>query len=144
MIKHINKKSIRRYLTDQLTGNFAGFLIGMSATGLVSQFFETRSVRNLWGITAHKKVLDKETFSNLEWVLSILIGFLVFEIMTKIVKGEISKHYPRYKFRFFRWIIQYKIVERLTTFSIHLSTKNTLFFGAVFQGLRQARSRFQS
>ena len=105
MKKYFNKTNIQRYLLDQLTGNFAGFLIGTSATGLLSHFFETRSVRNLWGLTAHKKILDKETFSNLEWILSILIGFLVFELMTKVVKPKLVQYYPHYKFSALRLMI---------------------------------------
>lgn len=115
MKKYLNKTNIQQYLLDQLTGNFAGFLIGTSATGLLSHFFETRSVRNLWGLASHKKILDKETFSNLEWVLSLLIGFLVFELMTKLVTPKLMQHYPLYKFKVLRLMIvsshQFKIVQ---------------------------------
>ncbi len=106
MKKYLNKTNIQQYLLDQLTGNFAGFLIGTSATGLLSHFFETRSVRNLWGLTAHKKILNKETFSNLEWILSILIGFLVFELMTKVVKPRLAIYYSRNKFTLLRWMVR--------------------------------------
>lgn len=53
-MKYFNRKAITQYLYDQLTGNFAGFLIGLSATSLVSQFFETRSLKNFWGLGAKK------------------------------------------------------------------------------------------
>ena len=115
MKKYLNKTNVQQYLLDQLTGNFAGFLIGTSATGLLSHFFETRSVRNLWGLTAHKKIMDKETFSNLEWILSLLIGFLVFELMTKVVKPKLVLLYPQYKFKALRWMIvasrEFKIMQ---------------------------------
>ena len=106
MKKYLNKTNIQQYLLDQLTGNFAGFLIGTSATGLLSHFFETRSVRNLWGLTAHKKIVNKETFSNLEWILSILIGFLVFELMTKVVKPRLALYYSRNKFTLLRLMVR--------------------------------------
>ena len=73
-MKIVSRKVVLRYLYDQLTGNFAGFLIGMSATTLVSQFYETRGLRNLWGLTSKKTVVDKDTFSNLEWIISIVIS----------------------------------------------------------------------
>jgi len=143
MKKLFNKRRIFQYLRDQLTGNFAGFLIGMSATSLVSHFFETRSLRNLWGLTAHKKVLAKETFSNLEWIFSIVIGFVVFEIMTKVVKERIIRNYPRYKFPLLRWILRNQLHVKLKTYQIQLRGNRIMFFGAVFQGVKQACSRFQ-
>lgn len=102
-MKYLQRKVILKYIYDQLTGNFMGFLIGMSATGLVSHFFETRSIKNLWGLAAHKRVVDKDTFSNLEWIISIIIGFIVFEIVTKVLKEKLNKNYPRYKFKALRW-----------------------------------------
>src|SRR5688572_32543797 len=104
-MQKLSLKTISRYLYDQLTGNFLGFLIGASATKLVSQFFETRGLKNLWGLTAKKTVVDKGTFANLEWIISILIGFIVFEIMTMIVKARIDQHAPGIKTRLFRWAI---------------------------------------
>ena len=90
-----------------------GFIVGMSATGLVSHFFETRSIKNLWGLAAHKKVVAKSTFSNLEWIISILIGFIVFEIMTKVVKEKLDRNLPRYKFRLFRWIVARRVRAKI-------------------------------
>ena len=90
-----------------------GFILGMSATGLVSHFFETRSIKNLWGLAAHKKVVAKSTFSNLEWIISILIGFIVFEIMTKVVKEKLDRNLPRYKFRLFRWIVARRLRAKI-------------------------------
>lgn len=103
-MKYLKRKQILKYLYDQLTGNFMGFLIGMSASGLVSHFFETRSIKNLWGLAAHKRVVDKDTFSFLEWAISILIGFVVFEIVTKVIKERLDKNYPKYKFKVLRWL----------------------------------------
>ena len=99
-------KKITYYLYDTLTGTFAGFVIGMMATGLVSRFFETKSFKNLWGLTAKKKVVDKDTFSYLEWTVSVVIGFLVFEIFTKVVKKKIQEIAPIYKVKLKRWIIR--------------------------------------
>src|SRR5688572_11744907 len=127
-MRHVNRKVITQYLYDQLTGNFAGFLIGISATGLVSQFFETRSLRNLWGLGAKKTVVDKETFSNLEWIVSIVIGFIAFEIMTKVVKEKIDKYSPLYKFRILRWMVKNQWHVRLRSYKTGLTHKRIVFY----------------
>lgn len=100
-----SKKVAFNYFYSQLTGNFLGFIVGMSATGLVSQFFEKRSIKNLWGITSRKTVVDKDTFAALEWCVSILIGFIVFEMVTKGLKQWLEKRGPGIKRSFFRFLI---------------------------------------
>jgi hypothetical protein len=95
---------LAKYLYDNFTGNFIGFVIGMASTRLVSHFFATRSIKNLWGLTSRKTVIDKTTFSNLEWAISILIGFVVFEIISKIIKTKMDEWIPKYKESFIRWM----------------------------------------
>ena len=130
-MKLVSRKVVFKYLYDQLTGNFAGFLIGMSATSLVSRFFETRGLRNLWGLSSKKTVVDKETFSNLEWIISIVIGFIVFEIFTKVLKERINKNFPTYKYKFFRWIVAHQWHTKLrSTFAI-LNNKRIVLFAAM-------------
>lgn len=89
------KTSIQRkffeYLYSNFVGNFLGFAIGMASTRLVSHFFTTRSIRNLWGLAARKPVVDKQTFTALEWMISILIGFIVFEIISKYIRRKIDE-----------------------------------------------------
>src|SRR5215210_3765926 len=103
-MKHRSIKKIAHYIYDKATGTFAGFVIGMAATGVVSRYFETRSIRNLWGLTAKKKVVDKQTFGQLEWIFSILIGFIVFDIITKVIRKKIDALLPRYKIMLLRWM----------------------------------------
>ena len=101
----VSRKGIARYLYESLTGNFLGFLIGLSASGLVSKFFEARSIRNLWGLTSKKTVVSKEMFGWLEWIIALIIGFVVFEIVNKVLKQYVQDQYPVFKRRFFRWMI---------------------------------------
>jgi hypothetical protein len=143
-MQKLSLKTVYKYLYDQLTGNFLGFLIGASATGLVSQFFETRGLKNLWGLTAKKTVVDKGTFQNLEWIISIVIGFIVFEIMTKVVKAKLEKHLPTYKRMLFRWIIKVNLHEKIRSMQLSLNEKRTVFFVAVHQGVKQGLSRFSN
>ena len=89
-MKTRNTKKFLEYLYSNFTGNFLGFVIGMASTRLVSHFFTTRSIKNLWGLTARKTVVDKQTFSAMEWAVSIIIGFIVFEVISKWAKKKIE------------------------------------------------------
>jgi hypothetical protein len=86
-----------QYVYSNYTGNFIGFAIGMASTRLVKYFFTTRSIKNLWGLTAKKTVVDRQTFSFMEWMISIIIGFLVFEIISKWVKKKMNPYLLKYK-----------------------------------------------
>lgn len=143
-MKNVNKKTVLSYLYSQLTGNFTGFLIGASATGLASQFFETRSVKNLWGLTAKKTVVDKETFHELEWIISIVIGFIAFEIVTKVVKEKLEQNFPRYKRTAFRWIVRENLHHKARSLSAQITAKGAVFYSGVHQGAKQAFNRFSS
>jgi type II secretory pathway component PulF len=141
-MKKITVKTTLKYLYDQLTGNFAGFLIGVSATGLVSQFFETRSFKNLWGLTAKKTVVRKETFQELEWILSIVIGFIAFEIVTKVIKERLERNFPTFKVTVFRWIIRKNLHHKFRSFIALLTDKGIVFYTGVHQGVRQVFNRY--
>ena len=80
-----------QYLYNNFLGNFIGFAIGMASARLVSHYFATRSLKNLWGLTSHKTVIDKNTYSNLEWIVSLVIGFIVFEIISKWIKKRLDE-----------------------------------------------------
>jgi hypothetical protein len=141
-MKYLDRKVILKYLYDQLTGNFMGFLIGLSASSLVSKFFETRSIKNLWGFTSKKTVVDKETFSNLEWIISIVIGFVVFEVMTKVVKEKIDKYFPLYKYRFLRWLVRNNLHQRLKNCKDSINGKRVLFFATVHNTVKNTFAKY--
>ena len=90
-------KNFALYLYNNFIGNFIGFAIGMASTRLVSHFFTTRSIRNLWGVAARKTVVDKQTFSGMEWAISIVIGFVVFELVSKWMKKKLDEMMPKFK-----------------------------------------------
>ncbi|WP_336518298.1 hypothetical protein [Pollutibacter soli] len=91
------------YLYSNFIGNFLGFIIGMASTKLVGNFFTTRSIKNLWGLTAKKTVVDKQTFHAFEWMIAIIIGFVVFEIISKWIKMKVDGLLPKYKAT--KWIV---------------------------------------
>lgn len=89
-----SKKEALDYLKGQAVSHFVGFYVGLSSTGLVSQFFETRSFSNLWGILATKPLIDARTFHVLERIFAVLIGFVVFEIISKNLGPLIQRWKP--------------------------------------------------
>ena len=115
-----------------------GFLIGMSATGLVAQFFETRSIRNLWGLTAKKTLVDKNTFAYLEWFISLVIGFVVFEIFTNYVKRYLDIYTPQFRIKMFRWIVKINLRQRIKNLRIKSNGGRVAFFAAMHHGTRAA------
>lgn len=92
-MKTISQK-LALYLFNNFTANFIGFAIGMASTRLVSYFFATRNLKNLWGLTSRKTVVDKQTFGILEMTVSILIGFIVFEIISKAIQKKMEESGP--------------------------------------------------
>ena len=49
-----DRKTIFNYLSEQVIGRFTGFMVGLWASRLISHFFTTRSIHNLWGLTARE------------------------------------------------------------------------------------------
>lgn len=103
-MKNIDSKSFFKYLYNNFIANFIGFAIGIAATRLVSNFFVTRSIKNLWGLAARKTVIDKKTFSNLELLISVIIGFIVFEVISKWINKKMEELYPVCKARVLHWM----------------------------------------
>ena len=143
-MKYLNRKIMSKYLYDQLTGNFMGFLIGLSATGFVSQFFETRGIRNLWGLTSKKTVVDKDTFAHLEWIISIVIGFVVFEIMTKVVKAKIDESFPTMKRHVLKWAVRNEVPKKIADMNTGLRNKPAAFYSSVQSAIKNLKQDEQS
>ena len=98
-----------QYLYNNFLGNFIGFAVGMASTRLVSHYFATRSIKNLWGVTTHKTLIDKKTYGNLEWIVSVVIGFIVFEIISKWMKKKMDERMPKYKTSVLQWLAKNKL-----------------------------------
>lgn len=105
-MKKQHRKPIFSYLSEQFIGRFTGFIIGLWAARIVSHFFTTRSIHNLWGLTAKKTVVSKQTFANLEWIAAVVIGYVVFEVVFRIIKDKIGPWFSRMRFRFLRHAVE--------------------------------------
>jgi hypothetical protein len=82
-------KDLSKYAYNQFKGNFLGFVVGTLAARLVSTFFETRKVSNLWGLTAKKTIVTGGTFRFLEWSCALVVGFIAFELVNNLVKEKL-------------------------------------------------------
>lgn len=89
-----SRKEALEYLKNQVLAQFIGFYVGISSTGLVSQFFETRGISNLWGVLARKPVVNAQTFNVLERIVAVVIGFIVFEIVSRNLKPLMDRWKP--------------------------------------------------
>jgi hypothetical protein len=105
----MKNRIIRRfveYVYNNYVGNFLGFAIGLASTRLISHYFATRKPGNLWGLASRKTILDKHTYSTLEWTVSLVIGFIVFEIVSKWLKKKMDEILPKY--RLTQWMVEQK------------------------------------
>lgn len=111
-MKNFFQKFIQ-YLYNNFLGNFIGFAIGMASTRLVSHYFATKSIKNLWGLTTKKTLIDKKTYANLEWIVALVIGFIVFEIISKGIKKKMDVWMPKFKTSIMQWLAKNKLYARI-------------------------------
>jgi hypothetical protein len=63
-------------------GNFAGYVAGSAVTLLTTYHsIERRALRNLFGVLPRKKVIVHLLPEWLEWLLALVVGFLVMEFV---------------------------------------------------------------
>ena len=105
-MKTQKRKTVLSYLSEQFIGRFTGFMIGLWATRIVSHFFTTRSIHNLWGLTAKKTVVTRQTFGNLQWIAAVVIGYLVFEVVFTLIKNKIAPGFSKFRFRLLRLVAE--------------------------------------
>jgi hypothetical protein len=92
------KKRVINYMIDAIAERFIGFIVGMWASGLVSLFFETRNLKNLWGLRSHKTLITKSSYEELEWWVAAIVGFIAYEIVNQFLKDKIGRYIPHYRF----------------------------------------------
>ena len=67
---------------NTVLGNFAGYVAGSMVTVLSTYHsVERRALRNLFGILPRKKIVVHLLPEWLEWLLALLVGFLVMEFV---------------------------------------------------------------
>lgn len=107
------KKKILKHIINQGTSRFMGFIMGLWASRLTATFFDKKNAENLWGLNAEKTVLNSETYTMIETITSVLIGFFVLLLVDHILESKkhklvwetIQKHKPVVIYETKRYII---------------------------------------
>jgi hypothetical protein len=73
---------IRKFILGQALGNLVGFTVGMWVTTTFSHsVLERRNIKNLFGVVKRKNVIIDDIPHWMQVGLSILIGFIVLELI---------------------------------------------------------------
>jgi hypothetical protein len=83
------KPKLQKLFVSTALGNFAGYIAGSLVTVLSSYHsLERRAIKNLFGILPRKQVVVHLLPEWLEWVLALLVGFLVMEFVRYVINNE--------------------------------------------------------
>jgi hypothetical protein len=84
-----SRPKLQKLFVSTALGNFAGYVAGSLVT-VVSSYHsvERRAIRNLFGILPRKQVVVHLLPEWLEWVLALLLGFLVMEFVRYVINNE--------------------------------------------------------
>lgn len=103
--RKFNRKYMTNVVIQKTLGNLVGFAVGVMITNSFTHYVtERRSVKNLFGLAGRKKVLVNDTPEWIQYGLSILLGFIVLEVINhffeskkhiriwNFIKGKIHKN----------------------------------------------------
>jgi hypothetical protein len=74
------------FVIGEVTNLAVGYLAGLWASSLVSQFFVKKGLVNLWGLTAKKEAVSKDDFGWLLFIASYVIGLAVMVSVNYLMK----------------------------------------------------------
>lgn len=80
MQKYIN------FVAGEVTNLAVGYLAGMSASMLVSEFFVRKKLGNLWGMAAKREAVSRDDYEWLMFIGSYVIGLLVMVSVNFLMK----------------------------------------------------------
>ena len=84
-----NKSKLQKLFVSTALGNFAGYVAGSMVTVFTTYHsVERRAVKNLFGILPRKEIVVHRLPEWLEWVLSVLLGFVVMEFVRYVINRE--------------------------------------------------------
>jgi hypothetical protein len=83
------KPKLQKLFVSTALGNFAGYVAGSLVTVLSTYHsVERRAIRNLFGILPRKQVVVHVLPEWLEWLLALIVGFLVMEFVRYVINNE--------------------------------------------------------
>lgn len=88
-LKKFTKQKIKNFIYNQIVGKFIGFAVGMSVTYSFSRLVtERRGINNLFGILKRKQIEVSIIPAWAQYLLSVIIGFIVFEFVNHIIESK--------------------------------------------------------
>ncbi len=80
---------LQKLFVNTALGNFAGYVAGSMVT-VISTYHsvERRAIKNLFGLLPRKQIVVHLLPEWLEWVLALLVGFVVMEFVRYIINNE--------------------------------------------------------
>ncbi|MEO6038086.1 MAG: hypothetical protein ABIQ93_06705 [Saprospiraceae bacterium] len=74
------------FVAGEVTNLAVGYLAGLSASMLVSEFFVRKKLGNLWGLAAKREAVSRDDYEWLMFVGSYVIGLLVMVTVNYLMK----------------------------------------------------------
>src|SRR5690554_2510608 len=94
----LKSRKIIRVILEEFFNHGFGYLAGLLAYNYLTRYIEVKGIRNLWGFAKNKNkiLVSKDTFENLEFVISAVVGFIIFKIATHYSR-KIWEMYEQYR-----------------------------------------------
>jgi hypothetical protein len=88
----LTRPKLEKLFVNTALGNFAGYVAGSMVT-VISTYHsvERRAIKNLFGLLPRKQVVVHLLPEWLEWLLALLMGFLVMEFVRYAINREQSE-----------------------------------------------------
>lgn len=103
--KRFNRKYLTKVVISKTLGNLVGFAVGMLVTNSFTHYVtERRSVKNLFGLAGRKKVAVNDAPEWVQYILSVILGFMVLELINYFF--ETKTHLKLYNY------IKVKLLKR--------------------------------
>jgi len=84
-----SRQKLHQLCVNTALGNFVGFVAGSLVMVLTTyQAVERRALKNLFGILPRETVVVHRLPEWLEWTLSVLVGYLVMELVRHVINSN--------------------------------------------------------
>jgi hypothetical protein len=85
----LTRPKLQKLFVNTALGNFAGYVAGSLVT-VISTYHsvERRAIRNLFGLLPRKQIVVHLLPEWLEWVLALLVGFVVMEFVRYTINNQ--------------------------------------------------------
>src|SRR5687768_7644753 len=97
------KIRIYHHSRNHLIEQFVSFTAALWSANLVSVLFEQKNQKNLWGLTGEKMVLSSNTYSTLESIVSVTIGFIVLLLANSFFEKNMHLNILQFMKKYYRW-----------------------------------------